>query len=145
MSTANRSMDGGVALAPDVVNVGAISLTWDPKTRLAVLRFSEPTVGTGPAAITLVKALEKWVGADARPFGLLADTKNNPSVDSHWRATWASFYKVHRKSGIMAVFNMGAVLRASAELFRLALGMNLKGFNREEDARAWLRAQGIQA
>lgn len=120
-------------------------MTWDVETRLAVLRFSEPTIGTGPAAEVLVKAMTRWVGKEEKPFGLLADTKNNPSVDAQWRATWGAFYKIHKNTGVMAVFNMGAVLRVMAELFRRAIGVNLKGFGVEEEARAWLRAQGIRA
>lgn len=145
MEKVNSDPDKGVAQGFEVVSVGAISLTWDAKTRLAILRFAEPTVGTGPAAEILVKAMTRWVGTDSEPFGLLADTKNNPSVDARWRATWGAFYKAHRNSGVMAVFNMGAVLRVAAELFRIAVGVNLKGFGHEEEARAWLRTQGIRA
>ena len=145
MNKANSGTNAGVVQGSEVVNVGPISLTWDAGIRLAVMRFSEPAIGTGAAADTLVKAMTRWVGTDLRPFGMLADTKNNSSVDAQWRATWGSFYKAHRTSGVMAVFNTGPVLRVAAELFRLAVGLNLKAFDHEEDARAWLRAQGIRA
>lgn len=145
MDKANWGTSAGVVARTEVVNVGAIRLTWDPASRLAVMRFSETTIGTGLAAVPLVNAMSRWVGSDSGLFGLLADTKNNPSVDAEWRATWGAFYKLHRDSAVMAVFNMGAMLRVAAELFRLAIGVNLKGFDKEEDARAWLRMHGISA
>jgi hypothetical protein len=145
MDKANSETSKDVGQGSETVNVGAISLTWDSQNRLAELRFSEPTVGTGPAAEVLVQAMTRWVGTESRPFGLLADTKNNPSVDAQWRAKWGEFYKLHKTSGVMAVFNMSAILRVAADLFRLAIGVNLKGFNHEKDARAWMQSQGIRA
>ena len=144
MSQQDSGADGGAMQGTDVVHAGAVSLIWNARTRLAVMRFAEPTVGTGPAAEILVGAMERWVDSD-RPFGLLADTRNNPSVDAQWRARWGMFFKAHKSSSVLAVFNMGATLRVLAELFRRAVGLQLKGFEREEDARAWLRAQGIGA
>src|SRR5262245_30161087 len=99
MDKTNSDTTGNVAQESEVVNLGAISLTWHLKTRLAVLRYSAPTIGTGPAAEVLVKAMQQWVGTDGKPFGLLADSKNNPSVDARWRAAWGNFYKSHRTSG----------------------------------------------
>src|SRR5689334_15825928 len=100
MDNANSGTDRGGAQGSEVVNVGAISLTWDPGTRLAVMRFSEPTVATSPAADILVKAMTRWVGTDSGPFALLADTENNSSVDAQWRAMWGSFFKAHKSSGM---------------------------------------------
>ncbi len=145
MDTPTRNTSGEKAREAEAVNAGAISLTWEPGIRLATLRFAEPTIGTGPAAQILVKAITGWAGANFEPFGLLADAKNNPSVDAHWRSTWTAFLKIYKASMIIAVFNMGAVARITAELFRIGVGLNLKGFSQEKDARAWLKTQGIRA
>jgi len=140
-----NSGTGGGAPRAEVVKVGTISLSWDPGPRLAVMSFSEPTIGTGPAAASLVEAMKRWVGTDSRPFGFLVDAKNNPSVDIQWRSTWSTFYRVHKDSAVIAVFSMGAMARVAAELFRLAIGLKLKGFSQEGEARDWLRTQGIRA
>ena len=127
------------------IRVGAISLAWDEATRLATLRFAESTNGTGAAAQKLVDAMKLWIGSQPQPFALLADTKNNPNVDSAWRSTWGTFYKEHREVAAIAAFNLNAMVRIALELFRVATGARVRGFASEDDARAWLRSLGLNA
>lgn len=124
---------------------GTIQMTWDPEARLAVIRFERDTHGSGRDAQVLVIALEAWVGADRKPFGLLGDGGNLSSMDGDFRAAWGSFLRQHRHDCYVSFFNQSAVVRISADMFRLGTGLHLKSFAHEEQARAWLREMGISA
>jgi hypothetical protein len=124
---------------------GQSGIVWSPESRLAVLRFA-PGISLGAAeAALLVDSLTGWIGGDDRPFGLLADTKGVRGTDAEYRARTRDFFKQHRARGFVAVVNMGAVIRVVADMFRLATGIQLRGFPDEAQARAWLRERGIAA
>lgn len=127
------------------VTVRSAEMTWDPQARLAVLRFAHDTTPTGPDAVVLVDALSRWVGDAGRPFGLLGDGARLRGVDAEYRAVWSRFLRRHRDDSTTAFFNMSAVVRIAAEMFRLGTGLRLKAFATENDARAWLREAGIGA
>lgn len=120
-------------------------MTWDPQTRLAVIRFGRDTHAAGRDAQALVSALEGWVGEVSKPFGLLGDGGRLSSMDADFRALWSSFLRKHRNDCYVSFFNQNAIVRISAEMFRLGTGLRLKSFAREEEARSWLREMGIPA
>ena len=124
-------------------SIGPTRIVWSPESRLAELRFASGiTLGAGEAAL-LVDSLTDWIGADGRLFGLLADTKGVRGTDAEYRAKTRDFFKQYRDEVFVAVVNMGTVIRIVADMFRLATGIQLKGFADEGQARAWLREKGI--
>jgi len=125
------------------IRVRTIEFTWDPRARLAHISFTEPTRAVGDDARALVAALESWIGAGGAPFALLGDGGRLASLDAEYRAVWSSFFKQHRKTASIAFYNMSAVVRVAAELFRLGTGVNMRAFSTEDEARAWLRAGGF--
>jgi hypothetical protein len=125
------------------LNSGPIQMTWDPQTRLAVIRFGRDTNATGRDAQVLVTSLEGWVAEENKPFGLLGDGGRLSGMDADFRAAWSRFLRQHRADCYVSFFNQNAIVRISAEMFRLGTGLRLKSFAREEDARAWLREMGI--
>jgi hypothetical protein len=126
-------------------SIGPTRIVWSPESRLAVLRFAPGiTLGAGEAAL-LVDSLTGWIGADGRLFGLLADTKDVRGTDAEYRAKTRDFFKQYREQVFVAVVNMGTVIRIVADMFRLATGIQLKGFADEGQARTWLREKGIAA
>lgn len=127
----------------ETLNTGAIQLTWDPATRLALIRFERDTKATGRDAQALVAALERFVASEPKPFGLLGDGGRLSSMDADFRATWSRFLREHRDDCYVAFFNQSAIVRISAEMFRLGTGLRLKSFAGEDEARAWLREMGI--
>lgn len=127
------------------VTVGSAEMTWDPEARLAVLSFARETTTTGPDATALVDALSRWIGADGRPFGLLGDGGKLRGVDAEYRSVWSRFLRQHKADSYTAFFNMSAVIRIAAEMFRIGTGLRLKAFATEEEARSWLRGVGIDA
>ena len=120
-------------------------MTWDPDARLAVLRFARETTTTGPNAVVLVDALSRWIGTEGKAFGLLGDGGKLRGVDAEYRAVWSKFMGRHRADSFVAFFNMSAIVRIAAEMFRIGTGLHLKAFATEEDARKWLREVGIGA
>lgn len=129
----------------DKVTVGAIEMTWDSESRLALLRFERETHGTGKDAENLIEALARWVGSDGKPFALLGDGSKLTRVDAAYRSSWSKFLQHHRADCCVAFFNMNPVIRIAAEMFRIGTGLRLKMFAREEEARSWLRGMGIAA
>lgn len=124
---------------------GSAEMTWDPMGRLAVLSFARETTTTGPDAVILVNALSQWIGTEGKPFGLLGDGGKLRGVDAEYRSVWSRFLRQHRDDSYTAFFNMNAVIRIAAEMFRIGTGLKLRAFATEEDARAWLRGAGIGA
>ena len=120
-------------------------MTWDPQTRLAVLRFSAETHATGQDAAVLIAALSTWVGTGPEPFALLGDGERLRGVDAEYRSRWSGFLRQHKDRCFVAFFNMGPVIRIAAEMFRLGTGLRLRAFAKEKHARAWLRSIGIAA
>jgi hypothetical protein len=127
------------------VTVGTIRMTWDPGSRLAVIRFERDTHATGRDAAVLVDALSRWIGTDRRPFGLLGDGSRLSGLDAEYRSVWGRFLRHHREDSYAAFFGMGPVIRIAAEMFRIGTGLQLKAFADEDKARAWLRQVGIDA
>jgi hypothetical protein len=127
------------------VIVGSAEMTWDPDARLAVLGFSRETTPKGADAVVLVDALSRWIGTGGEPFGLLGDGAKLRGVDAEYRSTWSRFLRQHRANSYMAFFNMNAIVRIAADMFRIGTGLNLKAFATEAEARAWLRTVGIRA
>lgn len=124
-----------------------VELTWDAAARIAAMRFVSPTRSTGEQASVLVRAVTGWLNAepDRKPFALLADAAGLDSMDAGWRAIWGKFFRERRDHAFIAVFHMRPLIRVGADMFRLGTGVQLEGFDREGDARAWLRACGIAA
>jgi hypothetical protein len=120
-------------------------MTWDPASRVATLRFSADTHGTGKDAVALIDALTAWIADDPRPFALLGDGGRLKGVDAEYRSRWNRFLRQHRDRCFIAFFNMSALLRIAADMFRIGSGLRLKAFADEESARAWLRRVGIAA
>jgi hypothetical protein len=129
----------------DRVTSGTIEMTWDPESRLAVIRFETETKATGKDAALLVEALTRWIGIERRPFGLLGDGGKLSGVDAGYRSVWGGFFKAHRAESYIAFFNMGPLIRIAAEMFRIGTGLHLKTFAGEAEARSWLRESGIAA
>lgn len=124
---------------------GPIEMTWDPDSRLAEIRFERDTQATGKDAVVLVDAVAGWIGTDGRPFGLLGNGGKLSGLDAEYRSVWGRFLRQHRDDSFIAFFNMNAVVRIAAEMFRLGTRLRLKAFADERDARAWLRENGIPA
>lgn len=127
----------------DRVTVRTITMTWDPESRLAHIFFTAPTQATGEDAKALVAVIERWVGPDGEPFGLLGDGGKLGAISAEYRATWGRFFKAHRERGHLAFYNMNAAVRVAAEMFRLGTGVDMKAFATEQEARAWFKGKGI--
>lgn len=127
------------------VRSGTIVMTWDPESRLAVIRFERETRATGKDAAVLVDALRRWIGTEGRPFGLLGDGGRLAGLDAEYRSLWGRFFRDHREDSRIAFFNMGPIIRIAAEMFRIGTGVRMKAFADEDAARSWLREKGIAA
>src|SRR3990172_2293760 len=129
----------------EIITNGAAQMTWDPDTRLAVLRFQSEARLTGKNAQDLVDAFSIWSGTEGKPFALLGDGGKLTGIDAEYRQVWSKFFATHRRDSFIAFFNMSPIIRVAAEMFRLGTGTKLKAFADEAGARAWLRTQGFPA
>jgi hypothetical protein len=129
----------------ELVTTEAIEMRWDAEARLAIIRFERETQATGKDAVVLVDALTGWIGTEGEPFGLLGDGGRLSGLDAEYRSVWGKFLRQHRVDSRVAFFNMNAIVRIAAEMFRIGTGLQLKAFAGEVEARAWLRENGIAA
>lgn len=120
-------------------------ITWDPESRLAVVRYPRETVITVENGALLVRVLTEWIGPDPAPFGVLADGVGVRGTDAHYRALAGNFYRKHRAVVSVALFNLRPALRILAEMFRIGTGAPFRCFADEASAREWLRQRGIAA
>jgi hypothetical protein len=125
--------------------IESIELTWDPDSRIGIVRFESGAKATGKDAEQLVEAMANWIGADRRPFAVLGDGENLKGGDAGYRSVWGGFFKLHREYSYLALYNMKPALHIASEMFGIGTGMHLQVFVSEEEARAWLRSVGIGA
>lgn len=123
--------------------VGEMEMSWNDSSRLLELRFQRTTHLSRQHGDALVDVLTRSIGADHRPFAVLCDGANLSGADAEYRAITREFFRRHRQDCLVATYHMGAVIRVVAELFRIATGTQLKGFEGEAEARVWLRGRGI--
>ena len=122
-----------------------MEMTWHPESRIATIRFRPDILLGKEEGIFMIESLTGWTGGENKPFALLADTKGVRGTDAEYRGNTRDFFKLHRHHVYVAVTNMGPMIRMIAEMFRIATGIQLKGFADEVAARAWLREKGIAA
>jgi hypothetical protein len=123
----------------DRVTSGSLEMTWDPETRVAVVRHAREGAALGGDAAKFVDALTRWIGTEGEPFGFMVDGAKAGGLDAEFRSTYAGFFKLHRKQAAIALFNLSPLHRVVADMFRMATGMPLKAFAEEQAARSWLR------
>jgi hypothetical protein len=83
--------------------------------------------------------------ANGEPFALLADTLGVCATDAEYRAITAKFFRQHRDTAHIALLNLSPFIRVVAEMFRVAIRLQLKTFEDEAAARSWLRTKGVAA
>lgn len=124
---------------------GPTTLTWDPASRVALLRYEPGTKLAASDGSFLARTLTRCIADSREPFGILADYTNGRSTDAEYRAKARDFFEAHRDTAYVAIFNASAAIRIAAELFRVAIGIQLHASRDEAAARAWLRSKGIGA
>ncbi len=128
-----------------LVTCGSMELAIQPEARLVVLRFASATSLTGEHGAALVDAMSRVMGERGERFGLLADCHGAQSTDADYRASTGEFFRHHRDTAHIALYNLGPIIRVVAEMFRVGIGLHLKTFDEDAAARSWLRKQGIPA
>ncbi len=128
-----------------VITCGAMEMTLRPASHLVVLRFVTDTGLTGEHGVALVDAMRAVIGGHGERFALLADCKGAHSTDADYRASTGDFFRLHRDTARIALFNLGPIIRVVAEMFRVGIGLQLKTFTEHAAARSWLCQQGISA
>jgi hypothetical protein len=118
-------------------------MTWDVQSRIAFVRLHTDISMTADDAILLAEALHGWIGSERRPFALLVDASRVSALDSGFRATWGKFFRYHRGYSSLALFNAGPIVCIAAEMFRIGIGVPVKTFADEADARCWLQPRRL--
>jgi hypothetical protein len=124
---------------------GSMEITLSREARLAVVHFAPRTSLTGRHGAALVHALEEVRAATSEPFALLADTSGVWKTDAEYRASTGTFFRQHRDVAAIALINLSPFIRVVAEMFRVAIDLELRAFDDEAGARAWLRTKGVAA
>ena len=132
------------------VEADGLVLTWSPDTRL--LRMTTAyrlTVSTGGDGLQAVSAIDSWVGGSKEPFGYLCDQSGIESADAAARVDWGACFDAHRDIIRAAWFGASPHMQVMLRMF--VTGLRAKGpfigeaFLEEDEARAWLREQNIDA
>jgi hypothetical protein len=116
-----------------------------PESRLVEIRFAPKTSLTGQHGAAMVDALKSVMGAQGERFALFADAKGVSGTDADYRAVTGGFFGQHRDTARIALINLGPIIRVVAEMFRVGIRLQMRTFDDEAAARAWLRTQGIGA
>lgn len=122
-----------------------MELVWDASSRLLVQHYARDSRATREQGLALVALLDEVLADDVRPFGVLGDARHMVGVDEGYRAATSACFRRRRDACVIAVYNLGPVLRVITEMFRIGTGTQLKAFATEPEARAWLRTRGITA
>ena len=129
----------------DTVVSDTTEIHWDPPSRIAFVRYEDGASLKGPDGPFLVDALTGWIGADGKPFAVLADARGLRGTNAEYRASASRFFREHRDTACIALINVGPVIHVVVEMFRVGTGIQLKTFADETTARTWLRSKGIAA
>jgi hypothetical protein len=116
-----------------------------PDSRLVEISFAPKTSLTGQHGAAMVEALERVTGDGREPFGLFADAAGVAGTDADYRAVTGRFFSQHRGTARIALINLGPIIRIVAEMFRVGIRLQMRTFDDEEAARAWLRKEGVNA
>ena len=128
-----------------MVTNASMTLEWDPRARVASVRYAPDANLTAADGDFMVDALTSWIGPAGVPFAVLADAAGLGSTEAAYRATVSRFFRRHRETAFIALVNLGSVIHVVVEMFRIGTGIQLKTFAGKAEARAWLRTRGIAA
>jgi hypothetical protein len=123
----------------------SVEMRWDPRNRLATIKYLGDGKPTGREAESLIAAMTGWIGADGSPYFILVDGNRITGGDPGYRAAWSRFYKSNKQQVQVAIFDIGPVLRVAVEMFTLGSGLRMKAFASEGEARGWLGKAGLNA
>jgi hypothetical protein len=123
----------------------SIEIVKHPEARLVEVCFAPNTSLTGPHGAAMVDALQSVMGAHGERFALFADAEGVSGTDAEYRAVTGQFFGQHRDIARIALINLGPIIRIVAEMFRVGIRLQMRTFDNELSARAWLRTQGIGA
>ncbi len=131
----------------DVVEVAneSTQLSWLSEPRLVRVRYTRDAVLESKDGDFLVDALTSWIGRGRVPFAVFADAEGLEGVDAEYRAKAGAFFREHHDTGVIALINLGPIVRVVAELFRVATSIQMRTFASEDAARSWIRTKGIAA
>jgi hypothetical protein len=129
----------------ETVTSNSTEITWDPGSRVALVRYADGAMLTGADGPILVDALTRWIGMSCEPFAVLADGAGLRGTNAEYRASASRFFRQRRDTGFIALINLGPVIHIVVEMFRVGTGIQLKTFADESAARSWLRTKGIAA
>jgi hypothetical protein len=127
----------------DTVSSDSTEIRWDPRSRVASVRYTAGARLTGGDAPILVDALKRWIGTKGEPFAVLADAAGLDGTTAEYRANASRFFRLHRETARIALINLGPVIHVVVEMFRVGTGIQLKTFADETAARSWLKSKGI--
>lgn len=136
--------DSGPSTAHTVRGASTV-IQWDPKSRVAFVRYERGANLRLASGVLLVDALTGWIAGAGEPFAVLADAAGLDGTDAEYRATASAFFRKHRDTAHIALINVGPVIHVIVEMFRVGTGIQLKTFGSESAARSWLRTKGIAA
>ena len=117
---------------------GSVEIEWCAQSRVAIVRYAPDTSLTAPDGKFLVDSLNGWIGSEGEPLAVLAFAGEVRDTDAGYRAIASGFFRQHRATVRLALVDAGAIVTVVSEMFRVATGIQLKGFKDEGAARAWL-------
>ncbi len=121
----------------------SIAIAVRPESRLVEISFTPNTTLTGQHGTAIVEALESVTGDVRATFGLFADAAGVVGTDADYRAVTGGFFSRHRATARIALINLHPIIRIVAEMFRVGIRLQMRTFDDEEAARAWLRKEGV--
>ena len=125
-------------MADAVLEHRGVRVTWSEEERTARFAVDSDRAFTGEAADVIIPVVSGW--AAGRHYGILVDASNVDSTGSEWRMRWASHHQREGDRARIAIVSANLFVRTLLNSYARVTGRPLRMFQREDDARAWLRA-----
>jgi hypothetical protein len=126
----------------ETVTCDSTEIAWDAAARVAKIRYTLGITLTGKDGVFLAESLDRWVGKEKKPFGILADAKGLKGTDAEYRSRASAYFRQHRATAAIALINLGPVIAILVDMFRIGTGVRLKAFPDEEQAAHRAKAGG---
>ncbi|HVM46202.1 MAG TPA: STAS/SEC14 domain-containing protein [Candidatus Thermoplasmatota archaeon] len=111
---------------------------WDARGRVLDIAYAEETVLTDAMGDETAAWLDRVLREQGPHLAILVDAKNVRDASAAYRQKLGSWFRDHRQTTRMAVYNLTPLVRVMALLFGKATRFPMKIAGSREEALRWL-------
>ena len=127
-------------MSADRLTLHGATMEWDAGARLFRASYEPNARPRGDDAPTMQRWMDERAGHDA-PFDMIVDLEHADKVAIAWRYRWMSWFYAHRKRLRVAIHHADALGPTVVNAFAMSTRTEIRAFDGEPAALAWLRQQ----